>query len=310
MILTVTLNPALDLAGGVERVVPGPKLRLGGLRRDPGGGGVNVARVVARLGGEGRALVALGGAVGAQLAALIRAEGVVLVPFDAPGETRQSLTVHCAQTGGEYRFVLPGEDWPEALAKAALDTAVSEAGAGLVVLSGSQPPGVPDDFAHRLAAGLGRAALIVDTSGAALRAVASGPNPGLLALRMDEAEAQALSGRALATLGETLRFAASLQARGVARLVVIARGAQGSVMVGPGGAFACAPPRVQVVSKVGAGDSFTAAFALALDRGSPADEALRMGTAAAAAAVTTGGTDLCHAADVARLAPLCRLERL
>lgn len=310
MILTVTLNPALDLWAQVPRVEPGPKLRLSDPRRDPGGGGINVARVIARLGGKVRAFAALGGAIGVQLAELMRAEGVELVPFALPGETRQSLSVRDSSTGGEYRFVLPGPNWTPELTAQALTDLQAAAPSGLVVLSGSQPPGVPDSFARDLAQRLGPGRLIVDTSGPALHDIAQGGASTIAVLRMDEAEARVLSGEALATQAESLSFAQALRDRGVAQAVVLARGAEGSVLACDQGAWACHPPHVPVLSKVGAGDSFTGAFALALDRGEPLPDALRAGTAAAAAAVMTPGTELCRADDVARLVGDCVLEIL
>ena len=306
MIVTVTLNPALDVAGATDRVVPGPKLRVSGVTTDPGGGGINVARVVVRLGGEVLALAVLGGATGAQVAALLAAEGVPVQAIPATGETRQSLSVTDA-AGDQWRFVLPGPPAPDAAALIAAVAAAAPPGA-LVVLSGSQPPGLEDGFAPRLAQGLPGRRLVVDTSGPALVATLAGQ--GLHSLRMDQAEAEAAAGHALPRAEDTAGFCGGLVARGVAQVVIAARGATGNVLVSGAGAWLCAPPVVPVVSAVGAGDSFTAAYVLALDRGGDLADALRAGTAAAAAAVTTPGTDLCHPADVARLAPLCRLTRL
>jgi 6-phosphofructokinase 2 len=313
-ILTVTLNPAVDFAGRVARVEPGPKLRLGEPRTDPGGGGINAARAIRRLGGAATAFVALGGAMGAQLAWLMQAEGVPLVRFDGPGETRHSLSVVETGTGAEYRFVLPGSDWTAAQAASVLEAVAATAdGRAVVLLSGSQPPGVPDDFPTRLARRLGPDALLmVDTSGTPLDRLVDLPDPDAApaVLRMDDAEAEDVAGRPLPLPADTAGFAAALVARGAARRVVIARGAEGSVLVGPEGRLHCIPPRVEVASKVGAGDSFSGAFALAMARGEDAAAALRAGTAAAAAAVMTPGTDLCRAEDAARLAPLCRLVTL
>jgi 6-phosphofructokinase 2 len=313
-VLTVTLNPAVDFAGRVAQVEAGPKLRLSEPRTDPGGGGINAARALLRLGGRATAFVALGGAMGAQLAWLLHAERVPLVPFDAPGETRHSLSVTETATGGEYRFVLPGSDWTPAQADAVLDAVAAAADPrAVVLLSGSQPPGLPDDFPARLARRLDpQALLMVDTSGAPLDRMVDLPEADAApaVLRMDDAEAEAVAGRALPAPADTADFAAALVARGVARCAVIARGAEGSVLAGPEGRFHCTPPQVEVASKVGAGDSFSGAFALALARGQDATAALRAGTAAAAAAVMTPGTELCRAEDAARLAPLCRLAPL
>jgi len=314
-ILTITLNPAVDLAARTPEVVAGLKLRLSAPACDPGGGGINVARAIHRLGGEARAFVALAGPRGAQLAYMIRAEGVPLIAFDGPGETRQSLSVIAEDSGAEYRFVLPGADWSGDEAAAAL-RAVDEAvpSGALVVLSGSQPPGVPDDFPGRLAARLGDrdVTLLVDTSGAALDRLVDlpGRDTAPAILRMDDAEAEEIAGRPLPAASDTADYAAALVARGVAGTVVIARGADGSVLVDGTRRLHCRPPAVRVESKVGAGDSFTGAFALSVARGESPAEALRAGTAAAAAAVMTPGTDLCRRADAERLGPLCTLHTL
>ena len=313
-ILTVTLNPAVDVSGSVARVEAGPKLRLAGMRSDPGGGGLNAARAVQRLGGTATAFVALAGAMGAQLAWLMRAQGVPIEAFDGPGETRQSLTVAEGETGREFRFVLPGCDWPAETAAAAIEAvAAATAAQAVVLLSGSQPPGVPDDFptllARRLPTGT---TLLVDTSGAPLDRLVDLPEADAppAVLRMDDAEAAAIAGRPLSLATDTADFAAALVRRGAARSVVIARGADGSVLAGPDGRHHCIPPVVEVASKVGAGDSFAGGFALAIARGEDTVAALRAGTAAAAAAVMTPGTELCRAEDASRLAPLCRLVQL
>ena len=113
-ILTLTLNPALDMSTEVPSLVPDQKLRCTEPLLDPGGGGLNVSRAVAALGGESLALVALGGLTGDRLAGLIRQEGVPFLALTAPGETRQSLTVTAADTGQQFRFMLPGPQWSDA----------------------------------------------------------------------------------------------------------------------------------------------------------------------------------------------------
>ncbi|MCC6008234.1 MAG: 1-phosphofructokinase family hexose kinase [Rhodobacteraceae bacterium] len=311
-VLTVTLNPALDIAARGGPIVPGVKLRLEDPVRHPGGGGVNVARGVLRLGGRVRAFLALGGGIGRQVAALLEHEGVPLYPFEVPGETRQSLTVHTEDPAEEFRFVLPGPHWPDGLSGFAVARIAGLAEAGWVVLSGSQPPGTPDDLPARLAARLGpRVALAIDISGPPLARLLRGGEgigrrPALL--RLDEVEAAELAGAmpsdpaAMADLGQ------SLLTRGVAEAVVVAMGAAGSVLVRPGQRLHCLPPSVEVRSKVGAGDSFVAALVLTLARGKAWDEALLMATAAAASAVTSPGTELFVADDLPALVAACRME--
>lgn len=311
-ILTITLNPALDLATTAASVRPGPKLRCTMPQIDPGGGGINVARAVGILGGEALAVVALAGPTGTALADALQREGIGYVTVPAPGETRQSFAVTDEATGGQYRFVLPGVAWsrPDLDEMLAGIATFTPAGA-LVVLSGSQPPGVPDRFAAEVQAALpGGAQLVLDTSGAALTAVVRDPVPGLAVLRMDDAEAEELAGRRFARREDSANYAASLVAAGVARMVIIARGAEGSVLADGQGKLFAPAPRVEVLSAVGAGDTFVAALVLAMATGAARETALCRAVAAAAAACLTPATDLCRPDDVDRFARGLRAQIL
>ena len=311
-ILTVTLNPALDISTGADEVVPDVKLRCDAPVTDPGGGGINVSRAIAVMGGRSTALVALGGATGQRIADLLGKAALPVLRIEAPGETRASMAVSDRARGGQYRFVLPGPEWPPRRVVEALHQIGSAAGDGWVVLSGSNPPGVPPSFAAMLAARLaaqGAADLLVDTSGAALSEVA-GAGLGLSVLRMDGEEAEGLAGRALPTGADSAGFAASLVRSGAARAVIVARGADGSVLATADGAWHAQAAHVPVVSKVGAGDSFVAGFTLAIARGQSLPDALGVGAAAASAAVMTPATELCRAEDVQRLIAECPVVRL
>ncbi|MCC1493774.1 1-phosphofructokinase family hexose kinase [Cognatishimia sp. F0-27] len=304
-ILTLTLNPALDLATEAASVLPGPKLRCAAERAEPGGGGVNVARAIRHLGGAALAAVALGGARGEALAALLAQAGLDTLRLDGPGETRLSFAVTDRATHGQYRFVLPGPVWSDAAMDQATETLSAAADPeAIVVLSGSMPPGADTGFCTRMVAALGPGRrVVIDTSGPHLAALAAGPQPCPEILRMDSEEAETLTGRALPSRGDSADFAEALRAGGAARYVIVARGADGSVMAGPNGRVHVSAADVPVQSKIGAGDSFVGGFVLALSRGQPAREALRMGAAAASAACMTKGTELCRKSDVARLLP-------
>lgn len=301
-ILTVTLNPALDLSTSTEEVRPDLKLRCDKPVVDPGGGGINVSRAIKIMGGQSTAMVALGGATGTRIADLLKADGLSLVKLNAPGETRQSLAVNDRSTGEQYRFVLPGPEWHRAHV-ADMSSAIAEhaRAGGWVVVSGSNPPGVPDGFEQMLTVRLkdSGAKLLVDTSGEALRVLAGSSTP-VDVLRMDSHEAEGLAGRPLPLRSDSAAFAAGLVRDGAARSVIVARGADGSVIAGADGAWHAEAAPVQVVSAVGAGDSFVAGFVLASARGWPVEEALALGAAAASAAVMTPATELCHADDVTR----------
>jgi 6-phosphofructokinase 2 len=312
-ILTITLNPTVDFATSAQRVYPEHKLRCSEPHIDPGGGGINVARAIRLLGGQATALVAIGGATGAHLLQLLALEGVPTVAFQGPGETRQSFTVTDLAINEQFRFVMPGPVWAEADVERGLRSVDQAAGEGtLVVLSGSQPPGVAKEFPSILANHVtGRGArLIVDTSGPALTQLVQEPHESIDVLRMDGPEAEELAGRTLNDRGDTAGFARELVSRGVAANVIVARGADGSVLSNRQGSWHAVGPAVKVISKVGAGDSFVGAFTLWSARGDAPEECLRAGVSAAAAAVTSEATQLCDAALTQQLMEQCRVTRI
>lgn len=307
-ILTITLNPALDIATSVDRVVAGSKLYCKTPRVDPGGGGVNVARTIRRLGGHATALVTIGGAVGEQLLALLAAEDVPTRAINMDGETRQSMAITDEMTGEQYRFGVPGTP----IGQGGADRLISEISKAIskeayVVLSGSLLPGLGDDFPSQIQQTIAPQTdrLIVDMSGAPLARLISQPTAPLLLLRVDHQEAEQVSERPLGTIADSADFASRLVTRGVARMVAMGRGAEGSVIVTQTGRFFCRAPAVTVRSKIGAGDSFVGAITLALSRGEPPEQALRWGVATASATVETEGTALCKLSAVERLLERC-----
>jgi 6-phosphofructokinase 2 len=304
-ILTVTLNPALDITTAVDRVMPDVKLRCGQTAAEPGGGGVNVSRAIALLGGASTPIVAAGGPTGARLLDLLADAGLKPAILPTPGDVRESLTVTEGSTGRQFRFVLPGPDWSAADAAAATAAILDHARPGdLVIGSGSLPPGVAPQFWVALSSPLaGRGArLLLDTSGAALAAAAASATPPLAALRMDDAEAEALAGRPLQTLPDFADLAQALVRDGRAETALIGVGAEGTVIATAGLRRVCRPPHVPVVSRVGAGDSFMGAFALALSRGADPLAACVAGVGAAASAVGTPGVRLCEPESAGRYA--------
>ena len=170
-ILSLTMNPAVDVSAVTDEVVPTNKLRCRDTHRDPGGGGINVARVIRRLGGTCRAVFPAGGVTGQLLRDLLQQQGIESTAIDVAADTRESFSVTEARSGAQYRFVLAGEALGPAEWQGCIDAVAAQAPSHLyVVASGSLPPGVPDDFYARLAKALaGREVrLVVDSSGPAL----------------------------------------------------------------------------------------------------------------------------------------------
>jgi 6-phosphofructokinase 2 len=303
-ILTVTLNPALDIATSVDHVVPGVKLRCSQPQTDPGGGGINVARAIQLLGGKARAFVALGGDTGQSLRNLLDSFDMDLVVYEAPGETRQSIAVTDISLKDQFRFMLPGPHWKlpdiDKVTEAIRAAAPAD---GYVVLSGSGPSGSRADLYSRICGALSDtgAKVIVDTSGPALTLLALGQMNPPYVLRMDQAEAESLTRYALPRREDTAEFAQELVERGATCHDHHLGGADGSVVATANERLYVTAAEVQVKSKVGAGDSFVGGFTYALARGLSLGEAMSQGSAAASTAVMTDGTELCRKEDAAAL---------
>ena len=291
-VLTVTLNPAVDISTSVGALEPLKKLRCAAPRLDPGGGGINVSRAIKELGGESHAFVAVGGHTGAQLCELLDHSGLAIEYWPLIEETRISLTVIEDRTALPYRLVLPGPMISPLEADAILERLAILVGryTGYVVASGSLPPGVPDNFYARLARRTRELGgkFVVDTHGAALRA-ATAEHPFLV--RLNHLEAQELLGGEAESAAHAL--AQQLVDHQLAEVAIVTLGERGAIVATSKGQVEIQPPKVSVRSGVGAGDSFVAALVFGLANDWPLENAARYGVAAAAAAVTTEATELC-----------------
>jgi len=307
-IFTVTLNPAIDVSTSVDTVEPVRKLRSGAVRRDPGGGGINVARVVRRLGGEVLAVYPAGGPIGALLERLLAAEHLPSLSLPIAGDTREDFTVVETSTGREFRFVLPGpklkpEEWQACLA------AVVRNGAEYLVASGGLPPGVPGDFHAQLArhAKADGAKFALDCSGPALKAAL---DEGVWLVKPNLSELEDYAGWPLEAQDQQIAAARSIVLRGGAEIVALTLGEAGALLVTERRAWRAPALPIRRVSSVGAGDSFMGGLVFALASGLNLEDAFRYGVAAGSAALLFPGTELAHAADIERLLPLVRVEAL
>jgi 6-phosphofructokinase 2 len=308
--VTLTLNPALDLSTAVDQVVDAHKLRCDEPRMHPGGGGVNVARVLARLGADVLAVATAGGATGERLTGLATAEGLRGAWIPIAGETRENFTVLERSTGRELRFVLPGPRLAASEWQACLDRiAALPSRPDYLIASGSLPPGVPADFYGRLARWARRAGsrLLVDASGEAL---ASALAEGVWAIKPSLRELQGLSGRPLVSLEDQWEAARLLVERGQAQQVALSLGPEGALAVSHEGASRARALQVPVAGTVGAGDSFVAGWVWGWDREGTLSAALREAMAASAAALLAPGTRLALAKDIERLRPDVAIDPL
>jgi 6-phosphofructokinase 2 len=272
---------------------------------DPGGGGINVARVLHELGGDVLAILAAGGASGRVLEELLDEAGVPRRSVPIKGRTRVSLNVFDCKSGLEYRFVPEGPTLSADEFRAVL-TAVEAVRGEWLIASGSLPHGVPDDAyakVARIAARKGQR-FVVDTSGPALAvALAQG---GCELVKPSLGELEHLVGRELKDPAEQNREAMALVRRGAARMVAVTLGADGALLATEDGVLRVPAMDEAMHTSVGAGDAFLAAATLALACGGSPANALDWGTAAGAAAIACAGTARLRRADVeARYLSLC-----
>lgn len=283
-ILSVTLNPALDLTVRLPQLDGGEVNRSESVLSQAAGKGLNVAQVLADLGHS----LSVAGFLGADNAppfeALFRRRGFVDAFVRVPGETRSNIKL--AEGSGRITDINgPGPQVDAREQDALLDRLDRIAGDHeLVVVAGSLPRGVDPQWLRELLLRLARGGLKVafDSSGAALRA---GLEASPWLIKPNDAELAEACGQVFDTPEALVAQVQALRAQGIEQ-VVLSQGAAGVRWFGPQGHWQAIPPRVEVASTVGAGDSLLAGMLHGLLAGWPAERVLRYATAVAALAVT------------------------
>ncbi len=297
-ILTMTMNPAVDKSATVNDVVAESKLRCSDPRHEPGGGGINVARAIRKLDGESVAVFPAGGPTGKILTDLLDDEGISQDRIASEAWTRDNLTVFEEATVQQYRFGMPGARLKESEWQACLDRIQCDPCPDYVVASGSLPPGVPDDFYAQVSKAAKRvgARFMLDTSGMPLKRASS---EGVYLLKPNAREFEALTDEPFRSEEQQETLAREVvQDEDGCEVLVLSLGAAGVLMVTRDKTERIRSPSVPIRSKVGAGDSMTAAIVLGLARGMGVRDAVCYGVAAGAAAVMTPGSELCRKEDV------------
>jgi 6-phosphofructokinase 2 len=298
-IVTLTVNPAIDVSYVADEVIPMRKVRTRDERYDPGGGGLNVARVIHELGGEAVAFYMAGGYTGGALEGLIERSGITAVRVPIAGLTRVSHTVSETSSGQEFRFTPEGPEVSEPEWRHCLEV-LSVIEGNYFVLSGSLARGMPVDFYARVARLVreGRGRVVLDTSGSALHWALE---TGVYLVKPSRRELEHLLGRkAQGPEGEEALVREVIE-RGRAEIVALTLGAAGAVLATKDLTLRLPSPQIETKSAVGAGDSFVGAMTLALAQGRGVAEAFAQGIAAGAATAMRTGTELCRRDDVAAL---------
>lgn len=302
MIYTVTLNPALDKTVEIDRFAVDTVNRIAKMRTDPGGKGINVSKVIAKLGGTSKALGILGGNTGRAIAEGLEKLGLNCSFLYAEGETRTNLKIIDPVNHTNTDINEPGVQVNESILGTLLQHLTWMIKPGdIVVLSGSLPAGAPHDTYRTWVACCkdAGAKVFLDADGALL---ADGLKAVPYLVKPNNDELSRLVGRELTTTEELADAARSLLASGVEK-VIVSMGGRGALYVTRDAVLYAEGLKVPVGSTVGAGDSVVAALAVAEDKGMTLEEAVRLSTATGAANVMCSGTQAAEYSVIEELIP-------
>ena len=304
-IVTLTLNPCIDKSTTVNRLIAEKKLKCSEPKLEPGGGGINVARAIKKLGGQAIAVYPAGGYTGKFFTELLQHEDVPVKVVEVSGMLRENIIVLDESANQQYRFGMPGAElqtpeWQQCLTVIEQVTDID-----FIVASGSIPPGVPADIFARLAdiAHKKNAKLIVDTSGEPLKQAAQRK---VYLLKPNLAELSLLAGKDELNMESVEDVARQVIETGSCEVMVVSLGAAGAIMVTEKETYSVVPPAVVRKSTVGAGDSMVAGMVWSLSKNNNLQKALQYGVACGTAATMNSGTELCRLADVEKLYTLIR----
>ena len=309
MIATVTLNPSLDKTVTVEELVVDEANRWTSLRRDPGGKGINVSRVVHELGGETIAYGFIGGIDGETLKHLLQQQGV---PFDFTpimGEIRSNFIITDSKTHRQTRIDAPGPHILRyELSKLVQKVTHTKPKPDFLVFAGSVPPGIPADIYRQLIEKAKKSGIktVLDSDNRWLKeGIIAKPN----VIKPNVHEAEELLETNLRDEAAIVEAVKTLVNQGI-EVAAISRGKDGLIIANGEKILKVTAPQVEIRSTVGAGDSTIAGLVLKLSQGHGIEEACRWAVAAGTAATLTAGTELCRREDVEKLLPQVKVKRL
>lgn len=309
MIATLTLNPSLDRTVTVEELVMDEANRWTSLRRDPGGKGINVSRVIHELGGKTVAYGFIGGIDGETLKHLLKQQGVPFEFTSIKGEIRSNFIIADLETCRQTRIDAPGPNiMRHELQKLVQKIRHISPKPDFLVFAGSVPPAVPDDIYRQLieSAKSNGIKTVLDSDNKWLKeGIKAKPN----VIKPNIHEAEELLETHLKSETAIVNALKLLIDKGI-EVAVISRGKQGLMACNGDMVLKAIPPEVEVRSTVGAGDSTIAGLVLKLNEGLGLDEACRWAVAAGTAATLTPGTELCRREDVEMLLPKVKIKRL
>jgi 6-phosphofructokinase 2 len=301
MIVTITMNPAVDKSTSIDKLVPEKKMRCSELITEAGGGGINISKAIKELGGESLAVFPSGGMNGKLLENYFSQKQISYKSIPVAHETRENIVVRETDTNSQYRFVMPGASLSEKEAHACFELLQQlNPRPTCIVASGSLPPGLPDNFFGQLAKVVKqlKARYIIDTSGKPLQLAAK---EGVYLLKPNLSELCALVGKEHLEVNEVDDAAMEVIKQGSCEVMVVSMGPTGALLVTRDVCEHIPTPTVKKLSTVGAGDSMVAGMVWMLEQGKSISETVRFGVACGTAATMNPGTQLFKKEDVYRL---------
>ena len=310
MIYTVTLNPALDKTVEIPSLTADRVNRITSVRTDPGGKGINVSKVIQKLGSESTAAGILGGDTGRAISRALKAMGIRTGFWFAEGATRTNLKIIDPVNHTNTDLNEPGLMVSEEILDGLLQELILKIHEGdIVVLSGSLPKGAPKDTygVWVRACKKAGAKVFLDADGELLQA---GMEAAPYLIKPNDHELCALLGKNLETVEELEAAAHSLMEQYGIEKVVISMGSKGALYVTGEGTIYAKGLKVTVGSTVGAGDSVVGALAVAEEAGKGLEDTVRLSMASGAANVMCSGTQAAEYETVTKLIPKVEFLRL
>lgn len=303
MIYTVTLNPALDKTVEIPSLTVDAVNRITSMRTDPGGKGINVSKVIQKLGGASVAAGILGGDTGRAILSALTEMGLTTLFHFVDGETRTNMKIIDPDNHTNTDINEPGVTVSEEILEKLLEELLAKVTKeDIVVISGSMPKGSPKDTYYTWTKAFREkgAKVILDADGDLLKA---GLKASPYLIKPNNHELGALTGRALETPEEIAETAAELMKEYGIGKVVVSMGGDGAVYVTKDKTIYAEGLKVPVGSTVGAGDSVVAALAVSEEEGKTLEETVRLSTAVGAANVMCSGTQAAEYEVVETLLP-------
>ena len=299
-IITITFSPSIDKSASVPAMLSDIKMRCSAPNTEPGGGGINVARVIKRLGGDVKAIFPSGGYTGMFLNHLLEEEKVPFESIKTKNETRENFVVFDESTKKEYRFGMPSNEIFEDEWQLMIKEIEEYEYVDFIIASGSLSVGIPLNIYEELSkiSKSKNAKLIVDTSGKALNYAV---NQGVYLLKPNLEELGILLEIENLKIENVEAAAKKLIQKKHCEIIVVSLGANGAMLITKEESHTIKPPKVKVKSTIGAGDSMVAGIVFGLSNNLSLKECLQYGIACGTATTMNSDSALCKKKDVLKL---------